>query len=648
MTYLRVFTCVLALTLAACGGDGVGNTDLPDSGLALPTAGNGGGAGVTAGSGVAGNGAAGVTSTGTAGTLAGTGSDPLDGGTDATTEVVPDAGEPDAAHDAGEDAEVVDASMDMDAATDAGGDTDAAVGGGSWPPPPATQELMDLPGHYSTAICTALEDCLQPTYFEFAYDGTECPDRVITQLEDREFVYLQASIDAERVVLDATKLEGCYAAVAALGCDVLTSRAPAACNEAVQGVVPTGDPCVIDNDCVAGHFCDRSGGCPGQCVTVRDADGACNRDEQCAGGLLCTGGSCRAPAITGEDCDAAGAPPCALGNLCVGADAEMDVAGMCVDQETAFSLDADEECDPSAGQWCKDGLACVVDQQPGGGATDLWAVCQARVAEDAACHFSFAPEQCPPHQYCPADLNPEYVDECVDRPGEGQACGLYGVCAQGLRCKSDKCTPLGRIGDDCGTNTDCASQRCKSGECAAPQRCRLDAVGPVCGDDSCDEGDEDCENCPEDCGACPAVCPNTKCEAGEDCDTCAADCGACPAECGDDTCDPTEDCLTCAADCGACPAPYSACAEDADCGAGKKCVEKSVASLPLLPPTLYGYCAENCSTATTCSGASGQRTCTTGGSCALQCDPVLGVLDPNRRCPQLGMQCISNVCTWVQ
>jgi hypothetical protein len=85
--------------------------------------------------------------------------------------------------------------------------------------------------------------------------------------------------------------------------------------------------------------------------------------------------------------------------------------------------------------------------------------------------------------------------------------------------------------------------------------------------------------------------------------------------------------------------------DDAACGIGKKCVKKTVASLPPFPDVHYAFCAESCGTSAECSGNAAQRMCTSG-ACALRCDTILGVLDVTQRCPDFGMRCINNVCTW--
>jgi hypothetical protein len=298
-------------------------------------------------------------------------------------------------------------------------------------------------------------------------------------------------------------------------------------------------------------------------------------------------------------------------------------------------------------------------------------VCRARVSKGAACNFGIAPEQCPEGQYCPVDLNPNYQGNCADKPAAGQACGAFDACAAGDSCKSSVCRAVGRLGGACATDADCASNTCTSSKCAAPGRCRLDATAacgdktcdpgedctncaadcgacaPVCGDKSCN-GSETCTSCAGDCGACPPVCGDKSCNGSETCTSCPGDCGVCPPKCGDKTCDSNEDCLSCPGDCGACPAPYSGpCNTSATCGAGKTCATDSVTIL-LSPPTLYGYCAQSCTTAADCSGNAMQRTCT-AGKCGLRCNLVLGVLDPSYVCPT-GMTCVGTTatCSWLR
>ncbi|HEX7478053.1 MAG TPA: hypothetical protein VF331_09625 [Polyangiales bacterium] len=57
-------------------------------------------------------------------------------------------------------------------------------------------------------------------------------------------------------------------------------------------------------------------------------------------------------------------------------------------------------------------------------------------------------------------------------------------------------------------------------------------------------------------------------------------------------------------------------------------------------------CAQTCSKATDCNGNPAQVLCT-ANSCALRCNPVLGVLDATQRCP-ITMTCVTGTCTWLR
>ena len=696
---------LLGSVLAACAGGAPYEGD-DDYGLGgfggAPAAGPGAGAGAGSGGAAAAAAASGMAGSSAAGS-GGVGA--LDGG----LEDAGDGGQAGSGADDSDDEDEDDDDDDDDDVldedpVDAGmPNTDDPDGDGdpTWPPPPATDELEVLPYDLASGICAALEGCLGDTLLEVTLAGSECVPRTAAVLRYGYNTFRPASTPAGRVIFDPASVPACLTDYAALGCEVIAERAPASCKQVLDGQVELGDACVIDDDCVAGGFCDRDDACPGLCAGLLSDGDDCNRNDQCESGLQCLDGECAEDAGEGDDCDGDVAPPCHMGTVCIGDDPEMDQAGTCRAREDVLVVEEGDECDVIAGDWCEEGLACVVDVRGTGSSATVVTVCMERVESGDDCHTSLLPQQCPTGEYCPADLDPEYTASCVDRPSSAEACGAFGICAPDHYCDGTRCRPFRLVqGRPCTLDGECLSQNCAEDEdgtgshCVALDRCRLDGPGE-CGDDTCNSDEtcesceEDCGECPpdpecgdaacngtetcgtcvEDCGACPA-CGDTTCNGTETCSTCAQDCGACPscgdetcndgetcatceADCGacgpvcdDDACEAGETCASCAADCGVCPAPYSGpCDADADCAPDQTCVEHTVPGLfGLTPDVHYGYCAESCDTASDCASSPTWRICTNDDVCALNCDVLLCVFDPTLCCP-LGDECIEAVCT---
>jgi hypothetical protein len=347
-----------------------------------------------------------------------------------------DAGMPDARSDAGDAADDDDSDDDSDEDSDedevlddpgdAGmANTEDPDGDGdpSWPPPPATEQLQGLPEELASGICAALEGCLGETLLEVTLDVSDCEERTAAELRDGDFTFLQASIDAGRVVFDDDQLAACVTDYAALGCEVVASRAPASCKALIDGQVEVGDACVLDDDCTAGAFCDRDAACPGLCAELLGEGDDCDRNDQCESGLSCVDHECDEDAEEGDACDGGVAPPCHLGLLCIGEDPDEDQAGECMAADDVLVVDEGDPCDVLGGEWCKEGLACVVDVTGSGGSARVVTVCMERVGSGDACHTSLLPQQCPSGEYCPADLDPEFMADCAPRPISAQPCG---------------------------------------------------------------------------------------------------------------------------------------------------------------------------------------------------------------------------------
>jgi hypothetical protein len=549
---------------------------------------------------------------------------------------------------------------------------------------------------------SALTACLGPTLLEVTLDAADCVAHTAAEIADGDFVFLQASINAGRVQFNAAQIDECVADYTALGCDFLASRPPSSCKMMLDGQVPLDGQCVLDDDCIEGLFCDRSTGCPGTCETLRASGGDCDRNDQCQDGLQCLGGECGMAAMDNQSCGGGVATECHLGLVCIGEDptnADMSMRdGTCMTRAELLVGGENEPCDPPAGEFCEEGLACVVDYDAEPEPTFSF-VCLERVAAGDECHASILPQQCPAGQYCPADLTdedddgePYYLGECIARPTQGQPCGAFAICAPDHYCDqtTERCRKIRRLqGEPCELDGHCLSQRCEEdadgdgSHCVALDRCRLDAPSecgdeecsddescesceadcgectePTCGDNLCN-GTDTCSSCEADCGECPEPeCGNQACDGEETCATCEEDCGQCPDDCGDDECDGSESCESCREDCGACPAPYSGpCDTDAECAPDQSCELTTVPGPFGIGSTRYGYCAESCNVAADCSeraaceasasACAAQRVCTSEDLCALECDLFACAFDPSLCC-DWGAECVQGICTWLR
>lgn len=307
-----------------------------------------------------------------------------------------------------------------------------------------------------------------------------------------------------------------------------------------------GAPCLADDECEVGLFCDELGG---SCEGVRGIGAPCNRDAQCATEGWCDEGreepSCVRDGTPAGECAAdrecVGGSHCDAGSgLCLadfGADAACDShtecfaelfcgpLGTCVlDGGLGSTCAADAEC--AAGTHCSDGTPrmCVLDAVVGGACTD-----------DADC---VAAAHCD-GSTCAADRN------------EGGSCDEHSDCAEGLYCFV-----------------------------VPPSVCRA-ARGPgaLCdGDDATCEADGHCDGtfCVADSRPADACTDDSECAAGSHCDDQAH--GLCLRDaapggwCADDgDCDATSHCDEVVSECVADVAPGGACQVSDDCVAGFRC-----------------------------------------------------------------------------
>jgi hypothetical protein len=280
----------------------------------------------------------------------------------------------------------------------------------------------------------------------------------------------------------------CDAAVAV--CLAGTSQPPR-CAAKLRGAAcrPYTDDCAAADYCRSGDglLCENSS-MQGQCTCAArgDAGSACKFEDECAPGLGCAAGQCRArTSQQGEPCSYAQGVGCAAGLACLITDGRRSaLSGTCGPMRPAGS----------ACYWieCERGLDCV------GGSIDETApkqgICTAKGRPGEPCR-SFG---CALGYQCEGGM-------CVARPGAGQSCvaigGGQGFCfGPGITCNrftGGVCTPPPAVGQSCweacdgqgycdhnATNT-CLrkqdpGQRCLRAEQCASGSCSLGVCAPPC------------------------------------------------------------------------------------------------------------------------------------------------------------------------
>jgi hypothetical protein len=258
---------------------------------------------------------------------------------------------------------------------------------------------------------------------------------------------MQKEITAGLISFNASQAAACSSAVAALTCSSIFGlggvSAPPACDAAMTGTVATGGTCYSSNDCVSG-YCTwelSTGTCPGTCQPFR-AQGQSCQGPDCAAGLVCDGGTCKAQAGVGGAC------PCQNGLWCDGS--------ICKAQ-----LPSGSSCVPS-NSGCSPFATCAGSP----------ATCQDFVGLGSAC--STAVDRCGIGYVCSPGTS-----TCVSAPTVGQACP-GGMCVDGYCdfmmvtpvCKARlaagaTCNPM-YMGMDCASLACSATSKCESSLCAMP------------------------------------------------------------------------------------------------------------------------------------------------------------------------------------
>ena len=211
---------------------------------------------------------------------------------------------------------------------------------------------------------------------------------------------------------------------------------------------PLGSPCVQQDQCGLGAYCDTASG---RCEPLPIVGSPCAEGVYCAEGLACTldGAVCQPLPGEGEPCALVEAGPigCAAGLACVYGDGQRET--LCGPPPTAG-----EPC--AAGGGCAEGLACAFEGQ------------------DNLCR---APR--PPGSHCGSDANCVAGTHCDFGSGRcrphyslGQACRVGNECGPVGACLPSEgglaCAPLPQEGDGCLLG------------CASPFACVLERDALAC------------------------------------------------------------------------------------------------------------------------------------------------------------------------
>jgi len=338
--------------------------------------------------------------------------------------------------------------------------------------------LADLPPKLAQAMCSAYATCYGPV-FELFLNGTDCVSTTEQRIRNGTFSVLQGEIDQGKVVYDGSKAQACLDSLTARTCADMLERDSDECLAALDGTVPLGGACTLDEECQGRAVCkSATGTCPGQCVALLVAGQACVQDGDCQSGLLCSSETklCVAPVAEGQACEY-GAPPCGPGLLCLGKDDTAQTSGTCKTPAAALSAPPGGVCDPTAGQLCQAGSSCVLQSVDVLGGTTTWSCSSVGTyAAGGECKLGF-PEACVAGYYCQA-ATAEILfllgGTCTLLPASGEACGTpLSQCQPGAVCVSGICQSLVANGVSCTADAMCWSGYCgSSGGCQPRLPCR--------------------------------------------------------------------------------------------------------------------------------------------------------------------------------
>lgn len=283
----------------------------------------------------------------------------------------------------------------------------------------------------------------------------QCDERLAASIQSELLSLLEAGVAEGRIHYDGEATIDCLQAVR--GCQS-SNHLPAVCRDALKGLVPAEGACRTDFDCAGESHC-AGVACPGRCEQLRPATEPCASHTECADGLACLRGICRAPA--GERCERSA--DCAH-LLCLASSAPG--LAQCVAAADVARSHADKPCGavatPAAAPLCAAGLACV----PTGGGQGI-CVATATAAADCA---GAMPDPCPPSLYCS-----DATGRCEPLPEANERCAAFATltatldrqCAAGLVCQDGLCVASVAKTADRAEDPTCARDvDCPDGDCA--------------------------------------------------------------------------------------------------------------------------------------------------------------------------------------
>jgi hypothetical protein len=339
-----------------------------------------------------------------------------------------------------------------------------------------TIPLADLPPKLAEAMCAAVQNCYGPVFGLFL-NGADCAATTEQRVLNGTFPMLQSEIDQKKIVYDGAKAQACLDEMSTRSCQQLLERDSPACLAALDGTVPLGGSCILDEECQGKALCKSSTGtCPGQCTALLVAGQACTKDGDCQDGLECSSATklCVQPAAQGQPCDY-GAPPCAPGLLCLGKDDGNQTPGTCETASEALAAGPGAACDPTSGQLCQSGSACVADSLNITSASITWlCVASGSYPPGGACKPGF-PEACAAGNYCKTGTGlAALTGTCTTIPAAGEPCGSgLSQCEPSAVCVSGTCQNLVANGVGCTGDAMCYSEYCgTSGGCEARVPCK--------------------------------------------------------------------------------------------------------------------------------------------------------------------------------
>jgi hypothetical protein len=403
--------------------------------------------------------------------------------------------------------------------------------------------------------------------------------------------------------------------------------APISCFPFICGLNACESACTSDGDCAQGQYCSA-----GSCG-LKSNGAVCQQGTDCQS-AVCSQGVCCATACTGScmSCALAGGigtcSPVPIGGS--------DPTSLCKNQGAA-SCGTTGFCNGAGGcQLYAAGTQCAAPSCPASSTIDTLV----RTCDGAGTCKPATTQSC-----FPFTCNATTQTACVS------VCASDADCAPGQFCNAGSCG-LRRLGQICGSGSDCASSYCVDGVCcSAPgcgtcQACNLSGstgscqpvpagstephqlcpLTPPCGFDGTCNGAGTCRNTKAGtgCGATTCTGSTSMVSACNGAGTCAQTSLACP---GHFVCGPAA-CLT-------------TCASDADCVAGYTCQSNTCTNLKPLGSAcassgecINGMCTDHVCCASASCGAC--NACNIAGKVGT-CAPVAsGSPDPAGLCTDTG------------